>query len=95
MCRISTITSTDHVDTTTCPGGAQAMVFGNMGETSGTGVLFTRNPTNGTKELYGEYLLNAQPGRLCCVKTMVLGFTNPDCSATTTLCEGTFAQTEA
>jgi phosphoenolpyruvate synthase/pyruvate phosphate dikinase len=38
----------------------QAMVFGNMGDTSGTGVLFTRNPTNGVHELYGEYLLNAQ-----------------------------------
>jgi pyruvate,orthophosphate dikinase len=38
----------------------QAMVFGNMGETSATGVAFTRNPSTGTKELYGEYLLNAQ-----------------------------------
>jgi pyruvate,orthophosphate dikinase len=38
----------------------QAMVFGNMGETSGTGVAFTRNPSTGKKELYGEYLLNAQ-----------------------------------
>lgn len=38
----------------------QAMVFGNMGETSGTGVAFTRNPSDGTKELYGEYLFNAQ-----------------------------------
>ncbi|MEW5852541.1 MAG: pyruvate, phosphate dikinase [Myxococcota bacterium] len=38
----------------------QAMVFGNMGETSGTGVCFTRNPANGTPELYGEYLMNAQ-----------------------------------
>ena len=36
------------------------MVFGNMGETSGTGVAFTRNTTNGTKELQGEYLTNAQ-----------------------------------
>ena len=38
----------------------QAMVFGNMGETSGTGVAFTRNPSTGEKKLYGEYLLNAQ-----------------------------------
>ena len=38
----------------------QAMVFGNMGETSGTGVAFTRNPANGTDEFYGEYLANAQ-----------------------------------
>src|SRR5436190_14100092 len=38
----------------------QAMVFGNMGENSGTGVAFTRNPSTGEKELYGEYLLNAQ-----------------------------------
>ncbi len=37
-----------------------AMVYGNVGEDSGTGVAFTRNPSNGTKELYGEYLLNAQ-----------------------------------
>ena len=38
----------------------QAMVFGNMGETSGTGVAFTRNPSTGEKKLYGEYLMNAQ-----------------------------------
>jgi pyruvate, orthophosphate dikinase len=38
----------------------QSMVFGNMGNNSGTGVAFTRNPTNGDKALYGEYLLNAQ-----------------------------------
>ncbi|MEW6681011.1 MAG: pyruvate, phosphate dikinase, partial [bacterium] len=38
----------------------QAMVFGNMGEASGTGVAFTRNPSTGEKRLYGEYLLNAQ-----------------------------------
>ena len=38
----------------------QAMVFGNMGATSGTGVAFTRNPANGTNEFYGEYLANAQ-----------------------------------
>ncbi len=36
------------------------MVFGNMGDTSGTGVAFTRNTFDGTKELYGEYLVNAQ-----------------------------------
>jgi pyruvate,orthophosphate dikinase len=38
----------------------QAMVFGNMGDTSGTGVGFTRNPATGAKEFYGEFLLNAQ-----------------------------------
>ncbi len=38
----------------------QSMVFGNMGETSATGVAFTRNPSTGAKELYGEYLINAQ-----------------------------------
>ena len=38
----------------------QSMVFGNMGETSGTGVAFTRNPATGEKALYGEYLMNAQ-----------------------------------
>ena len=38
----------------------QSMVFGNMGSTSGTGVAFTRNPATGVKELYGEYLINAQ-----------------------------------
>jgi pyruvate,orthophosphate dikinase len=37
-----------------------AMVFGNMGENSGTGVCFTRNPANGEKQLYGEFLTNAQ-----------------------------------
>ncbi|HOV80101.1 MAG TPA: pyruvate, phosphate dikinase [Bacillota bacterium] len=38
----------------------QAMVFGNMGNDSGTGVAFTRNPSTGEKQLYGEYLVNAQ-----------------------------------
>ena len=38
----------------------QAMVFGNMGETSATGVAFTRNPSTGDNELYGEFLVNAQ-----------------------------------
>ena len=38
----------------------QAMVFGNMGETSATGVAFTRNPSTGERELYGEFLINAQ-----------------------------------
>ncbi|WP_020401694.1 pyruvate, phosphate dikinase [Gracilimonas tropica] len=38
----------------------QAMVFGNMGENSGTGVCFTRNPATGEQKLYGEFLLNAQ-----------------------------------
>jgi pyruvate,orthophosphate dikinase len=38
----------------------QMMVFGNMGNTSGTGVAFSRNPSTGEKKLYGEYLMNAQ-----------------------------------
>src|SRR5215470_11287282 len=38
----------------------QVMVFGNMGETSATGVAFTRNPSTGDKQLYGEFLINAQ-----------------------------------
>ena len=38
----------------------QAMVFGNMGNTSGTGVAFTRNPSNGEKKFFGEFLINAQ-----------------------------------
>ena len=38
----------------------QTMVFGNMGETSGTGVAFTRNPNSGENEIYGEYMINAQ-----------------------------------
>ena len=38
----------------------QSMVFGNMGETSATGVAFTRNPSTGEARLYGEFLINAQ-----------------------------------
>lgn len=38
----------------------QSMAFGNMGQDCGTGVAFTRNPSDGTKELYGEFLVNAQ-----------------------------------
>ena len=38
----------------------QTMVFGNLNDNSGTGVAFTRNPSNGNRELYGEYLMNAQ-----------------------------------
>ena len=38
----------------------QSMVFGNMGNTSGTGVAFTRNPSDGTKKIFGEFLVNAQ-----------------------------------
>ena len=38
----------------------QSMVFGNLGDTSGTGVAFTRNPSNGNKSFYGEFLMNAQ-----------------------------------
>lgn len=49
----------------------QAMVFGNMGNDSGTGVVFTRNPSNGVKELYGEFLMNAQG------EDVVAGIRNP------------------
>lgn len=38
----------------------QMMAYGNMGNDSGTGVAFTRNPATGEKELYGEFLMNAQ-----------------------------------
>ena len=38
----------------------QSMVFGNMGDDCATGVVFTRNPSDGTKQIYGEYLINAQ-----------------------------------
>ncbi len=38
----------------------QSMVFGNMGENCATGVVFTRNPSDGSKDIYGEYLINAQ-----------------------------------
>ena len=38
----------------------QTMVFGNMGKTSGTGVAFTRSPSTGKADIYGEYLINAQ-----------------------------------
>lgn len=44
----------------------QCMVFGNMGSTSGTGVLFTRNPSTGEKKLYGEFLINAQARLTIC-----------------------------
>lgn len=47
----------DHLGTAV---NIQSMVFGNMGDTSGTGVAFTRNPSTGEKKLYGEYLINAQ-----------------------------------
>ena len=47
----------DHLGTAV---NIQSMVFGNLGDDSGTGVAFTRNPADGTKELYGEFLINAQ-----------------------------------
>ncbi len=50
----------------------QAMVFGNMGDNSGTGVAFTRNPADGTNEFYGEYLINAQG------EDVVAGIRTPD-----------------
>ena len=51
----------------------QSMVFGNMGEDCATGVAFTRNPSNGTKEIYGEYLINAQG------EDVVAGTRTPQC----------------
>jgi pyruvate,orthophosphate dikinase len=51
----------------------QAMVFGNRGETSATGVLFTRNPSTGAHELYGEFLINAQG------EDVVAGIRTPQC----------------
>ncbi len=48
------------------------MVFGNLGDDSGTGVLFTRNPVNGARELYGEYLVNGQG------EDVVAGIRNPE-----------------
>ncbi|MCI8575576.1 MAG: pyruvate, phosphate dikinase [Bacilli bacterium] len=47
----------DHLGTAV---NVQTMVYGNIGETSGTGVAFTRNPSTGEKKLYGEFLMNAQ-----------------------------------
>ncbi|MEI7510759.1 MAG: pyruvate, phosphate dikinase [Candidatus Peregrinibacteria bacterium] len=47
----------DHLGTAVC---VQSMVFGNTGNTSGTGVCFTRNPSTGENAFYGDYLLNAQ-----------------------------------
>jgi pyruvate,orthophosphate dikinase len=49
----------------------QAMVFGNLGDTSATGVAFTRNPSTGEKQLYGEFLVNAQG------EDVVAGIRNP------------------
>ena len=54
----------------------QTMVFGNMGQTSGTGVAFTRNPNTGERELFGEYLLNAQG------EDVVAGVRTPEAIAT-------------
>ena len=44
----------------------QMMAFGNMGDTSGTGVAFTRNPSTGERKLDGEFLMNAQGEDVCC-----------------------------
>jgi len=62
----------------------QAMVFGNMGETSGTGVCFSRNPSTGENKFYGEYLMNAQGEDVVAgIRTPQsieqLEKTNPDC----------------
>ncbi len=64
----------------------QSMVFGNAGNTSGTGVAFTRDPATGEKKLFGEYLMNAQgedvvagirtPEPISHLKTPCLKFTN-------------------
>lgn len=48
----------------------QAMAYGNMGMTSGTGVCFTRNPSTGERKLYGEYLINAQ---VCMIESLIEG----------------------
>ncbi|OUM97784.1 MAG: pyruvate, phosphate dikinase [Firmicutes bacterium ZCTH02-B6] len=67
----------------------QAMVFGNLGETSGTGVAFTRNPSTGEKEFYGEFLLNAQG------EDVVAGIRTPEPIARLKeLMPGVFAQLE-
>jgi len=55
--RINKIDETEVIGTAV---NVQAMVFGNMGDDSGTGVAFTRNPSTGEKKPYGEYLMNAQ-----------------------------------
>lgn len=57
----------------------QAMVFGNMGGDSGTGVLFTRNPSTGEKKLYGEYLINAQVSYLCVLIVLQFQLTYLSC----------------
>ncbi len=62
----------------------QTMVFGNMGETSGTGVCFTRDPSTGTNEFYGEFLMNAQgedvvAGIRTPIPIVQLGDILPDC----------------
>ena len=77
----------------------QAMVFGNMGETSATGVAFTRNPSTGAHEIYGEFLANAQgedvvagirtPQPLTEAGRLALGETNPSLEA---LMPGAFAE---
>jgi len=54
----------------------QTMVFGNIGEDSGTGVAFTRDPSTGAAELYGEYLINAQG------EDVVAGIRDPEPIAT-------------
>src|SRR5690606_26716839 len=67
----------------------QAMVFGNLGNTSGTGVAFTRNPSTGEKEFYGEFLLNAQG------EDVVAGIRTPEpISRLKELMPGVFAQLE-
>jgi len=67
----------------------QAMVFGNLGDTSGTGVAFTRNPSTGEKEFYGEFLLNAQG------EDVVAGIRTPEPIARLKeLMPGVFAQLE-
>lgn len=55
----------------------QSMVFGNMGDTSGTGVLFTRNPSTGEKKLYGEFLVNAQVWTSFCCAYLILNLSCP------------------
>ena len=77
----------------------QARVFGNMGDTSATGVAFTRNPSTGAREIYGEFLVNAQgedvvagirtPQPLTEAGRLALGETNPSLE---TLMPGAYAE---
>ena len=55
----------------------QSMIFGNKGDTSAVGVAFTRNPANGDKEFYGDYLVNAQGEDVVCWYPQYLAYRRP------------------